>query len=220
LRALALVVALLWASIGSAGAQQTGASTPGASNPGAAGAPGGGQPAAQPAGAASATAPIGALPADGSDQSIDAQAAALLKKLTAHQFDGRLPEQPLPDWLAQQIGKRANVQWTTGDCTDEGGEPDSGQGGDGSGGADGSGGGNADAALCSEAQALFFDANGKPSLDRYVVLQLRVGNRRLGITDDPGSCGPDALTIFVFDGSSNRTLTRLGDLPGALTGMN
>jgi hypothetical protein len=133
---------------------------------------------------------------------------------------------PLAEWLAQQIGKRAEVQWTTGDCGDEGGEPDTSQGGEnagaGSGNASGgnTGGGGTDVALCSEAQALFYDASGKPALDRYVVLQLRVGNRRLGVTDDPSGFGPDALTIFVFDGSSNRTLFRLGDLPGVLASIN
>jgi hypothetical protein len=150
-------------------------------------------------------------------RSLEDQASDLLKKLTARQFDGRLPETPLPDWLAQQIGKRAQVQWTTADCGDEGGETDAGQG-DASAG--NSSAGNTDVALCSEAQALFFDASGKPSLDRYVVLQLRVGNRRLGVTDDPSGYGPDALTIFVFDGNSNRTLSRLGDLPGVLATIN
>jgi hypothetical protein len=229
-RALVLVVALLWACIGSAAAQQTDMSHQGTSSqdqppalagatspPGAAQAqPANAQP-SQPASPASnppASAPTGA-PA--SEPSIDAQAAELLKKLTARQFDGRLPDTPLPDWLAQQLGKRAEVQWTTGDCVDEGVEPDAGQGGVSGAGA---GTGNADIALCSEAQALFYDASGKPALDRYVVLQLKVGNRRVGVTDEPSGFGPDALTIFVFDGSSNRTLTRLGDLPGVLASIN
>jgi hypothetical protein len=247
LRALALVVALLWAWIGFASAQQTGTSNPAtaAQETGA-----GGtatppvsldQPAAAPAGATAPLAGAASPPAGGAaspsgaqvppsspspsppakpatnppagEPSIDTQAAELLKKLTARQFDGRLPEIPLADWLAEQIGKRAEVQWTTGDCGDEGGEPEASQGGS-------TGGGSADVALCSEAQALFYDASGKPALDRYVVLQLRVGNRRLGVTDDPSGFGPDALTIFVFDGSSNRTLFRLGDLPGVLASIN
>ena len=67
---------------------------------------------------------------------------------------------------------------------------------------------------------MFYGPDGKASLDRYVVLQITVGTRQNGINRDPTTYGPDAVTLFVFDGSSTRTLSRLGDLTGALESMN
>ena len=159
----------------------------------------------------------------------DAQADSLLKHLTARQFDARLPNAGLLDWFQTQIGKRAQIDWTTAECGDEGAESDLTQGTDTSGstgsGAAGttSGSGNPannDVTLCSEGQALFLGADGKPSLDRYVVLQLWVGTKSTGVNQDPTHYGSDALSIFVFDGDSTRTLTRLGDLPAVLATMN
>ena len=160
----------------------------------------------------------------------DAQADSLLKHLTARQFDARLPNAGLLDWFSGQIGKRGQIDWTTAECGDEGSESDSTQGTDtsgSSGGASGSGsssGGasatNNDVTLCSEGQALFFGADGKPSLDRYVVLQIWVGTKSTGVNQDPSHYGSDAMSIFVFDGDTTRTLTRLGDLPAVLATMN
>ena len=145
---------------------------------------------------------------------LDAQAKLLLQQLTAKQLDPRLPATPLPDWFAQLIGKRAEIDWTTGDCSDE--ADFSGSGSD-SGGASGA---SYDPTLCTEGQALFYGPDGKASLDRYVVLQITVGSRQTGVNRVPTSYGPDAVTIFVFDGSSTRTLSRLSELGGALESMN
>lgn len=181
--------------------------------------------------------------APGGQSPYDAQAASVLKQLTARQFDARLPNTGLLDWFQAQIGKRAQIDWTTAECGDEGSESDSTQGSDTSGGQSGgnssssgtsssgtsssgtsSGTGanpaNNDVTLCSEGQALFLGADGKPSLDRYVVLQLWVGTKSTGVNQDPGHYGSDALSIFVFDGDTTRTLTRLGDLPAVLATMN
>ncbi|MEA2779622.1 MAG: hypothetical protein QOK29_1166 [Rhodospirillaceae bacterium] len=219
LRGLIVAIVLLLASGDPAGAQQGDVAAPDPAVP----VPEGGasQPDA-PAGDPSLPAANGAA----SDQSVDLQAGELLKKLAAKQFDARLPEKPLSDWFAEQIGKRAQIEWTTGDCSGEGGDPDAGQNGDtGGSSAVGNGGmsnapANSDIILCSEAQALFYDADGKPSLDRYVVLQLWIGSHRLGVNGDPRDYGPDALSIFVFDGVSTRTLNRLGELPGVLATIN
>jgi hypothetical protein len=153
----------------------------------------------------------------GQSSPYDAQAASLLKLLTARQFDVRLPAQGLLDWFSAQMGKRAQIEWTTAECGDEASESDSTQGTDTSGGGSGS---NADVTLCSEGQALFLGADGKPSLDRYVVLQLWVGTKGTGVNQDPSHYGSDALSIFVFDGTTTHTLTRLGDLPALLATMN
>lgn len=154
----------------------------------------------------------------------DAQADSLLKHLTARQFDARLPNTGLLDWFQGEVGKRAQIDWTTAECGDEGGESDSTQGADTSGGTGSTSGSanatNNDVTLCSEGQALFYGADGKPSLDRYVVLQLWVGTKSTGVNQDPTHYGSDALSIFVFDGDSTRTLTRLGDLPAVLATMN
>jgi hypothetical protein len=160
----------------------------------------------------------------------DAQADSLLKNLTARQFDARLPNAGLLDWFSGQIGKRGQIDWTTAECGDEGSESDSTQGTDTSGSSGGSSGsgssnggasaGNNDVTLCSEGQALFYGADGKPSLDRYVVLQIWVGTKSTGVNQDPGHYGSDAMSIFVFDGDTTRTLTRLGDLPAVLATMN
>jgi hypothetical protein len=145
---------------------------------------------------------------------LDAQAKLLLQQLTAKQLDPRLPAVALPDWFAQQIGKRAEIDWTTGDCSDE--ADFSGSGSD-SGGASGA---SYDPTLCTEGQALFYGPDGKASLDRYVVLQITVGSRQTGVNRVPTAYGPDSVTIFVFDGSSTRTLSRLSELTGALESMN
>jgi hypothetical protein len=167
------------------------------------------------------------LPAAGVGLSAyETQAQKVLKKLTARQFDRRLPQAGLQGWFAGQIGKRAQIDWTTAECGDEGGEPDTTQGSDSGPGANlgqpsnGIPGNNADVTLCTEGQALFYGADGKPSLDRYVVLQLLVGTRRLGVDQNPGAYGPDAMSVFVFDGNTTRTLSRLGDLPPVLATMN
>jgi hypothetical protein len=159
----------------------------------------------------------------------DAQADSLLKHLTARQFDARLPNAGLLDWFQGEMGKRAQIDWTTAECGDEGSESDSTQGTDTSGGTGSTSGNssatganptNNDVTLCSEGQALFYGADGKPSLDRYVVLQLWVGTKSTGVNQDPTHYGSDALSIFVFDGDTTRTLTRLGDLPAVLATMN
>ena len=213
MRGTILAVVLLLGSAGVALAQGTG--TPATS-----------QPAAGASTATPDTNTSGAQvqPAGGSPY--DAQAGSVLKKLTARQFDVRLPAQGLLDWFAGQVGKRAQVEWTTAECGDEGSESDSTQGTDTSGtnsggGTSGSGSAsNADVTLCSEGQALFYGPDGKPSLDRYVVLQLWVGTKGQGVNQDPTHYGSDALSIFVFDGSTTRTLTRLGDLPALLATKN
>ena len=149
-----------------------------------------------------------------SNSAIDAQAKLLLQQLTARQLDPRLPTMPLSDWFAQQIGKRAEIDWTTGACSDEadysGSDSDNGA----------AAGASYDPTLCTEGQALFYGPDGKASLDRYVVLQITVGTRQTGVNRNAASYGPDAVTIFVFDGSSTRTLSRLGDLSGALQSMD
>ncbi len=198
--------------------------------------------ATQPA-APAASSNAGTQVAPGGQSPYDAQADSLLKHLTARQFDARLPNVGVLDWFQAQIGKRAQIDWTTAECGDEGSESDSTQGpdtssggsnasGSGSGGSSsgassssGSSGtganpGNNDVTLCSEGQALFLGADGKPSLDRYVVLQLWVGTKSTGVNQDPAHYGSDALSIFVFDGDTTRTLTRLGDLPAVLATMN
>ncbi|HZT20694.1 MAG TPA: hypothetical protein VFA23_14890 [Dongiaceae bacterium] len=166
----------------------------------------------------------GGLPVPpGSDQPYKAKGDELLKKLTARQFDRRLPDLPLADWFSGLLGKRAQIEWTTGECGDEGGGPDPGAGQSGAGQGDDTGGtpgSNLDATLCTEGQALFYGADGKPSLDRYVVLQLWVGTRRNGVNLDAASYGPDAVSVFVFDGKDTRTLSRLGDLPPTLSALN
>ena len=174
----------------------------------------------QPAAGGSTTAPDSNPPAQvqpAGQSPYDAQAQSVLKKLTARQFDVRLPAAGLIDWFAGQIGKRAQIEWTTAECGDEASESDSTQGND-TGSASGSG--TADVTLCSEGQALFYGADGKPSLDRYVVLQLWVGTKGTGVNQDATRYGSDALSIFVFDGNTTRTLTRLGDLPPILSAMN
>jgi hypothetical protein len=201
-----LVVLVLLGSVDLVWAQDSGPPSPGT----------GGQPAA----GGSTTAPDSNPPAQvqpAGQSPYDAQAQSVLKRLTARQFDVRLPAAGLIDWFAGQIGKRAQIEWTTAECGDEGSESDSTQGND-TGSASGSS--NVDVTLCSEGQALFYGADGKPSLDRYVVLQLWVGTKGTGVNQDPTHYGSDALSIFVFDGNTTRTLTRLGDLPPVLSAMN
>jgi hypothetical protein len=173
--------------------------------------------------------PGGGLPVpSGGDQPFQAQGDELLKKLTARQFDSRLPAEPLATWLSDLLGKRAQITWQTDECGDEGGGPDpgggqTGTGQSGSGQSDDSGaapGSNLDATLCTEAQGLFLGPDGKPSLDRYVVVQLWVGTRRNGVNLDAASYGQDSVSVFVFDGTGTRTLSRLGDLPQALATFN
>ena len=174
-----------------------------------------------------ASAQTGSSTPSGSEQPFMADGEVLLKKLTARQFDHRLPATNLKDWLSSLLSKRAKIDWSTTDCGDEGGGPDSGTG-QGNAGASDSGqsgestdtsGSGLDSPLCTEAQALFYGPDGKPSLDRYVVVQLLVGTSRNGINPDAASYGPDAVSVFVFDGTAMRTLSRLGDLPPMLTAM-
>jgi hypothetical protein len=166
----------------------------------------------------------------GSEQPFMADGEVLLKKLTAQQFDRRLPAVNLKSWLSDLLAKRAQIDWTTTDCGDEGGGPESNAGGAGQGSSSSSDSGQSDESsdasgsgldspLCTEAQALFYGRDGKPSLDRYVVVQLLVGTSRKGVNPDPASYGPDAVSVFVFDGSAMRTLGRLGDLPPMLAAM-
>jgi hypothetical protein len=213
-----LAAVVLLGSAGVAWAQGTGSSTQGSNQAPASTT----APAANSTGSGTQVAPAGQSP-------YDAQADSLLKHLTARQFDARLPNAGLLDWFQTQMGKRAQIDWTTAECGDEGAESDSTQGTDTSGstgsGATGTASGsgnpaNNDVTLCSEGQALFLGADGKPSLDRYVVLQLWVGTKSTGVNQDPTHYGSDALSIFVFDGDSTRTLTRLGDLPAVLATMN
>ena len=220
MRRTILVVLVLLGSVDLVWAQDSGPPSPGT----------GGQPAA----GGSTTAPDSNPPAQvqpAGQSPYDAQAQSVLKKLTARQFDVRLPAAGLMDWFAGQIGKRAQIEWTTAECGDEGSESDTTQGNDSTGGTSGSSSSgtgtqgnnapnNADVTLCSEGQALFYGADGKPSLNRYVVLQLWVGTRHLGVNQDPAHYGSDALSIFVFDGDNTRTLTRLGDLSALLSAMN
>ena len=178
-----------------------------------------------------ASAQTGSSTPSGSEQPFMADGEVLLKKLTARQFDHRLPATNLKDWLSSLLAKRARIDWSTTDCGDEGGGPESaGQGNasQGTAGASDSGqsdestdtsGSGLDSPLCTEAQALFFGHDGKPSLDRYVVVQLLVGTSRKGVNPDAASYGPDAVSVFVFDGTAMRTLSRLGDLPPLLTAM-
>lgn len=159
----------------------------------------------------------------GSEQPFMADGEVLLKKLTARQFDRRLPATNLKTWLSDLLAKRAQIDWSTTDCGDEGGGPDSStNGASDSSQADetaDTSGSDLDSPLCTEAQALFFGRDGKPSLDRYVVVQLLVGTSRKGVNPNPASYGPDAVSVFVFDGSAMRTLSRLGDLPPVLAAM-
>jgi hypothetical protein len=222
-RGTILAAVVLLGSAGVAWAQGTSSSTQPAS----------GQPTnSQPATTAPAASP-GTQVEPAGQSPYDAQADGLLKHLTARQFDARLPNTGLLDWFEGEMGKRAQIDWTTAECGDEGGESDSTQGADTSGtgstssstasGGATAGGANAtnnDVTLCSEGQALFLGADGKPSLDRYVVLQLWVGTKSTGVNQDPTHYGSDALSIFVFDGDTTRTLTRLGDLPAVLATMN
>ena len=69
------------------------------------------------------------------------------------------------------------------------------------------------------ALAQFYGRDGKPSLDRYVVVQVLVGTDRVGVNRDASRYGATAVFVFVFDGSAVRTLSRLGDLPAALAAM-
>jgi hypothetical protein len=223
-RGTILAVVVLLGSAGFAWAQGTASPAPSGGNQPAAGATATSpDQSSNPANSGTQVAPAGQSP-------YDAQADNVLKKLTARQFDPRLPATGLLDWFTAQIAKRAQIEWTTGECGDEGSESDSTQGNDStggtsSGGTSGSSGStnapsNTDVTLCSEGQALFYGADGKPSLDRYVVLQLWVGTQHLGVNQDPAHYGSDALSIFVFDGTTTRTLTRLGDLPALLSAMN
>ena len=170
--------------------------------------------------------------AAGAQPSVTAQGEELLQKLTAGQFDSRLSPAGLKSWLTGLLGKRAQIDWSTADCGDEGGGPDpsaapsnAGQGNAGQGNVD-QGGSSSDSAdsdldspLCTEALAQFYGQDGKPSLDRYVVVQLLVGTDRSGVNRDASHYGPPAVSVFIFDGSAVRTLSRLGDLPAALAAM-
>ena len=174
--------------------------------------------------------PAGAIAQTGSElptsaaaqPSFTAQGEELLRKLTAQQFDSRLPVTGLKPWLAGFLGKLAEIDWSTADCGDEGGGPDpsaaQGNPDEGAEPSDSSG-SDLDSPLCTEALAQFYGRDGKPSLDRYVVVQLLVGTERSGVHRDASSYGPPAVSVFVFDGSAVRTLSRLGDLPAALTAM-
>ena len=158
------------------------------------------------------TSPGSSQPPAPLNPAFDSQAKQVLQQVTAKQLDPRLPAVPLADWFAQQIGTRAEIDWSTGDCSDES-DSSAASGGD-------SGGNSYDPPLCSEGQALFYGPDGKASLDRYVVLQVTVGSRQAGINQNAASYGPDSVTLFVFDGSTTRTLSRLGDLASALQSMD
>lgn len=174
-----------------------------------------------------ASAQTGSSTPSSTEQPFMADGEVLLKKLTAQQFDRRLPATNLKDWLSSLLSKRARIDWSTTDCGDEGGGPDSGAvqtsaGASDSGQSDEStdtSGSGLDSPLCTEAQALFYGRDGKPSLDRYVVVQLLVGTSRNGVNPNAASYGPDAVSVFVFDGTAMHTLSRLGDLPPMLTAM-
>ncbi len=166
-----------------------------------------------------------------------AQGEELLRKLTAQQFDSRLPAAGLKPWLSGLLDKLAQIDWSTADCGDEGGGPDpsaaqgnsaqgnSDQGDSTQGNSDQAGqasdisGSDLDSPLCAEALAQFYGRDGKPSLDRYVAVQLLVGTDRSGVDRDASHYGPAAVSVVVFDGSAVRTLSRLGDLPAALAAM-
>ena len=165
--------------------------------------------------------------AAGAQPSFTAEGEELLRKLTAQQFDDRLPDAGLKPWLTDLLGKLAEIDWSTADCGDEGGGPDpsASQGSAPSGNADqgdaasDNAGSDLDFPLCTEALAQFYGRDGKPSLDRYVVVQLLVGTDRAGVNCDASRYGATAVSVFVFDGSAVRTLSRLGDLPAALAAM-
>ncbi|HEX4570924.1 MAG TPA: hypothetical protein VH184_10905 [Dongiaceae bacterium] len=174
-----------------------------------------------------ASAQTGSSTPSSTEQPFMADGEVLLKKLTARQFDRRLPATNLKDWLSSLLSKRARIDWSTTDCGDEGGGPDSGAGQSSAGASDSgqsdestdTSGSGLDSPLCTEAQALFYGRDGKPSLDRYVVVQLLVGTSRNGVNPNAASYGPDAVSVFVFDGAAMHTLSRLGDLPPMLTAM-
>jgi hypothetical protein len=160
--------------------------------------------------------------AAGGQPSFTAGGEELLRKLTAQQFDSRLPAAGLKPWLTGLLGKLAQIDWSTADCGDEGGGPDPGatQGNAGQDNQPSDGdGSDLDSPLCTEALAQFYGRDGKPSLDRYVVVQLLVGTDRSGVNRDASRYGPPAVSVVVFDGSAVRTLSRLGDLPAALAAM-
>jgi hypothetical protein len=154
--------------------------------------------------------------------SFTAQGEELLRKLTAQQFDSRLPAAGLKPWLSGLLDKLAQIDWSTADCGDEGGGPDPSAAQDNSDQpnqpSDNSG-SDLDSPLCTEALAQFYGRDGKPSLDRYVAVQLLVGTDRSGVNRDASRYGPAAVSVVVFDGSAVRTLSRLGDLPAALAAM-
>ena len=170
--------------------------------------------------------------AAGAQPSFTAEGEELLRKLTAQQFDDRLPDAGLKPWLTGLLGKLAQIDWSTADCGDEGGGPDpsasqgiaplgnapSGNADQGDAASDNAG-SDLDSPLCTEALAQFYGRDGKPSLDRYVVVQLLVGTDRAGVNRDASRYGATAVSVFVFDGSAVRTLSRLGDLPAALAAM-
>ena len=62
--------------------------------------------------------------AAGAQPSFTAEGEELLRKLTAQQFDSRLPDAGLKPWLTGLLGKLAQIDWSTADCGDEGGGPD------------------------------------------------------------------------------------------------
>jgi len=164
-----------------------------------------------------------AIPAAaGGQPSFTAEGEELLRKLTAQQFDGRLPDAGLKPWLTGLLGNLAQIDWSTADCGDEGGGPDPsappGNAAQSDPSSD-SAGSDLDSPLCTEALAQFYGRDGKPSLDRYVVVQLLVGTDRSGVNRDASRYGATAVSVFVFDGSAVRTLSRLGDLPAALAAM-
>ena len=170
-----------------------------------------------------ADAQSGREPSPGADQRLLAMGEALLSRLTAQQFDARLPAVGLKPWLSSLLGKRAEIGWSTADCGDEGGAPGPGSEdapADQDAGAQTTAAGSAlDSPLCTEAQALFYGPDGRPSLDRYVVVQVLVGTDRSGVNLDAASYGPGTVSVFVFDGTTMRTLDRLGDLPPALADL-
>jgi hypothetical protein len=159
--------------------------------------------------------------------SFTAQGEELLRELTAQQFDSRLPAAGLKPWLSGLLAQLAQIDWSTADCGDEGGGPDpsAAQGNSGQNNSDqanqpsDNSGSDLDSPLCTEALAQFYGRDGKPSLDRYVAVQLLVGTDRSGVNRDAAHYGPAAVSVVVFDGSAVRTLSRLGDLPAALAAM-
>jgi hypothetical protein len=154
--------------------------------------------------------PLGAGAQSGIQPSFTAQGEELLKKRTAQQFDSRLPAAGLKPWLTGLLGKLAQIDWNTADCGDEGGGPDpsaspgnADQGGQPSDSSDS----DLDSPLCTEALAQFYGRDGKPSLDRYIVVQLLVGADGSGVNREASSYGPPAVSVFVSDGSAVRTLS-------------